>query len=132
MKLKLPPPSKGALTVHVRRINNDNANTKEQNQINAEGATVTRPVAPRDVSAGGASTRWGTAKWAIRLAFSRKYQSVHVEGGIELPILIDVDDVAGSARRGLDLAEDILAHKMVDGMDDAEKTLDAVIAKVGR
>jgi hypothetical protein len=122
--------SKGVVVVRRTVTPRDKTRTKEENQAEAVVETSVAEVPPQDVSRGAGRVGRGIGKWAIRLGFTKKFQTVQIEGGIELPVLMDLDDPVGSGERAMDLAEEIVARKMVSQLDEAEAVLESIIRRV--
>lgn len=76
---------------------------------------------------------WGLVKWSNRVGLSLKFQSVHMEAGIELPVKFRHGyDVAQEARRGLDKAQDIVDTKIAETFESADGVLNMIADKYGR
>jgi hypothetical protein len=127
-------PGQGIVRITKTVTPKGNGHTREENDAQAVQEQTTVVVPAGDVSNGAhpSNTAKGVAKWSIRLGFSEKFQSVHIEGGIELPITVDTTDLAGSSRAGLDLAEDIVSEKMAEQIPEATSVLRRIIQTVGR
>ena len=79
--------------------------------------------------------QWGMAKRSMKIVLSRKFQSVTVEGGIELPWHIrtgSFDQMKEDAIKGFQAAKSIVEEEFAKEMDDIDGIMELVVERSGR
>lgn len=89
-----------------------------------------------EVAQGKGEGQWGTAKRSMKIVLSRKFQSVTVEAGIELPWFIRTgegfDRMRADAVKGFAVAKELVEVEFAKEFGDIDAIMDMVVERSGR
>ena len=89
-----------------------------------------------EVAQGKGEGQWGTAKRSMKIVLSRKFQSVTVEAGIELPWFIRTDGgfelMRSDAIKGFAVAKELVEVEFAKEFEEVDAIMDMVVERSGR